>query len=57
MRSAEADSSLTDYAVMKRFLMVKEGADGGGDSQDAELNRFIVVEHWFEELRRLVPTN
>ncbi len=36
----------------QRFLMVKEVAT---DPQDAALNRFIVVENWFEELRQRVP--
>ena len=38
----------------QRFLMLKEG---GGDSRNTPPDRFIVVENWFEELRRLVPTN
>ena len=38
----------------QRFLMLREGADG--DSQNAPPDRFIIVENWFEELRRRVPT-
>ena len=34
----------------ERFLMVKENA--GGDSAE-----FVVVLNWFEELKRLVPSN
>ena len=31
--------------------MLKEGAGG----EDAESNRFIVVQNWFEDLRQRVP--
>ena len=34
----------------ERFLMIKEGA--GGESTE-----FILVQNWFEELKRLVPTD
>ena len=34
----------------ERFLMIKESA--GGDSTE-----FILVQNWFEELKRLVPTD
>ena len=37
----------------RRFLMIKAG--GGDAARDP--NRLIVVEHWFEELQRLVPSN
>ncbi len=37
-----------------RFLMLKEG---GGSDETAETRRIIVVQNWFEELKRLVPTN
>ena len=37
----------------QRFLMMKEG---GGD-QVATLPSLIVVQHWADELKRLVPTN
>ena len=37
----------------RRFLMIKEA---GGDQGDAR-PQIIVVQHWFEELKRLVPTN
>ncbi len=33
----------------ERFLMIKEG---GSDSTE-----FILVQNWFEELKRLVPTD
>ena len=34
----------------ERFLMIKESA--GSDSRE-----FILVQNWFEELKRLVPTD
>jgi serine/threonine-protein kinase len=37
-----------------RFLMLKEG---GGSDETAETTSIIVVQNWFEELKRLVPTN
>jgi serine/threonine-protein kinase len=37
----------------QRFLMIKEG---GGTDQTAAPPRLIVVQHWTEELERLVPT-
>jgi len=37
----------------ERFLMIK--ATGASDKTSAPTN-LIVVEHWFEELKRLVPT-
>jgi Tol biopolymer transport system component len=37
----------------KRFLMIKEG---GGADQTAAPPQIIVVQHWIEELKRLVPT-
>ena len=36
----------------KRFLMIKEG--GGNEAAPQNL---VVVQNWFEELKRLVPTN
>jgi hypothetical protein len=36
----------------QRFLMIKEG--GGSDQTDAA-PQVIVVQHWTEELKRLVP--
>jgi Tol biopolymer transport system component len=39
----------------QRFLMIKAAPAAG--SEDAQPARFIIVENWFEELRRLVPTN
>jgi serine/threonine-protein kinase len=35
----------------RRFLMLKEAAD------DANTAQIIVVQNWFEELKRLAPTN
>jgi serine/threonine-protein kinase len=37
----------------QRFLMLKVA---GGSDEDAALTSIIVVENWFEELKRLVPT-
>jgi serine/threonine protein kinase/Tol biopolymer transport system component len=37
----------------QRFLMIKEGEEKAGTSARTEL---ILVENWFEELKRLVPT-
>lgn len=37
----------------RRFLMIKEA---GADQGDAR-TQIIVVQHWFEELKRLVPVN
>jgi hypothetical protein len=34
--------------------MIKEG---GGSDQTSAPPQLIVVQHWFEELKRLVPTN
>jgi hypothetical protein len=36
----------------ERFLMIKEG----GGSEQARPPGTIVVQHWTEELKRLVPT-
>ena len=36
----------------QRFLMIKEG---GGSDQTAAPSQIIVVQHWTEELKRLVP--
>ncbi len=38
----------------QRFLMIKEG--GGAEDTSAPPS-LVVVQNWFEELRRLVPTN
>ena len=38
----------------QRFLMIKEG---GGADQTAAPPQIIIVQHWVEELKRLVPTN
>jgi len=37
----------------QRFLMIKES---GGSDQTAAAASLIVVQHWTEELKRLVPT-
>jgi serine/threonine protein kinase/Tol biopolymer transport system component len=37
----------------RRFIIVKEGSDG----RTAALPQVVVVRNWFEELKRLVPTN
>jgi hypothetical protein len=37
----------------QRFLMIK----GDARPNEASANEFILVENWFEELKRLVPTN
>jgi len=36
----------------QRFLMIKAG--GGSDQVAAP--QIVIVQHWFEELKRLVPT-
>jgi hypothetical protein len=36
----------------KRFLMIK---DAGDPNQPPAPARIVVVQHWFEELKRLVP--
>jgi hypothetical protein len=38
----------------QRFLMIKPG---GGSDQTAAPTNIVVVQNWFEELKRLVPTN
>jgi Tol biopolymer transport system component len=38
----------------RRFLMIKEG---GSDAAAPPQNHIIFVQHWVEELKRLVPTN
>ena len=45
------------YDVSKkdgRFLMIKPAAGSSGTGGSANL---IVVQQWFEELKRLVPSN
>jgi hypothetical protein len=42
-----------DIAPDGQFLMIKEG--GAADQTDAA-PKVIVVQHWYEELKRLVPT-
>ena len=38
----------------ERFLMIKKG---GGSEDTTTLPSIVVVQNWFEELKRLVPTN
>ncbi len=38
----------------QRFLMIKEGGEAEGTSAAPTV---ILVQNWFEELRRLVPTD
>jgi hypothetical protein len=38
-------------ADCKRFLMIKQDV-----SANQPAARIVVVQHWFEELKRLVPT-
>ena len=38
----------------RRFLMIKDSSSG--TSSDETPGRFVVVQNWFEELKRLVPT-
>ena len=45
--------STTSSPDGQRFLMIKEG---GGSDQTAAPPQLIVVQHWVEELKRLVPT-
>ena len=40
-----------DVTADGRFVMIRTGSDG-----DASTN-MILVQHWFDELRRLVPVN
>ena len=38
----------------KRFLLIKDAAvDGGAQAR----NQIVVVQNWFEELKRLVPVD
>ena len=37
----------------QRFLMIKQG---GGPESSATPTSIVVVQHWVEELKRLVPT-
>jgi hypothetical protein len=41
------------FADGQRFLMIKEG---GADGAAAPAG-IVVVQHWIEELKRLVPTS
>jgi eukaryotic-like serine/threonine-protein kinase len=46
--------TMFDVAPDERFLMLKQiGDEGGVPTRDS----LIVVQHWFEELKRRVPTN
>ncbi len=44
-----------DVARDGRFLMIKPKGDP--ESESARSTNIIVVQHWFKELKRLVPTN
>lgn len=47
-----ADTRIYDIdPAGKRFLMIKERVD------EATPQNLILVQHWTEELKRLVPTN
>ena len=39
----------------QRFLLLANAQEGPGG--EAERSQLIVVQNWFEELKRLVPTN
>ncbi|MDA2927477.1 hypothetical protein MYX78_09650 [Acidobacteria bacterium AH-259-G07] len=39
--------------VAQRFLMIKEA---GQTEEISERDELIIVQNWFEELKRLVPT-
>jgi serine/threonine-protein kinase len=43
-----------DLAPDGRFFIIRSAQEETGGAQAASL---IVVQHWFEELKRLVPTN
>ena len=45
-----------DLAPDGRFLMIKL-SDATTEDADSALPQVILVENWFEELKRLVPTN
>ena len=38
-----------------RFLRIK--IDESGAEENADVRRFVIVQNWSEELKRLVPTN
>ena len=40
----------------QRFLMIKQGAASDAEDPYAGLTRLIVVQNWFEELKKRVPT-
>jgi eukaryotic-like serine/threonine-protein kinase len=46
--------TMFDVAPDERFLMLKQSGD---DGRAPTPDRLIVVQHWFEELKRRVPTN
>ena len=48
-----ANDYMTTYDVAPdgRFLMIKQGSE-----ERSEQPHFIVVENWFDELERLLPT-
>jgi len=40
----------------ERFLFAKASVRGSNDAEGSPFSRIIIVENWFEELKRLVPT-
>ncbi len=50
--SARANRRIDISPEGDRFLMLKEG---GGSDEPAQTTSIIVVQNWFEELKRLVP--
>jgi hypothetical protein len=55
-RFHDSGTQLRTYDVSpngERFLMIKEG----GASDETPPAELILVQNWFEELKRLVPTN
>jgi hypothetical protein len=53
LRKLAVDRAGVNGLVQQRFLMIKEL--GGGD-EPATSARLILVQIWFEELKRRVPT-
>ena len=52
VRSADRNSDISPDG--QRFMMLKGGEQSEETSARTEL---IIVQNWFEELKRLVPTN
>jgi hypothetical protein len=54
MPTAGAGARPYDVAPDGRFVMIRSGeTDAGG----AAASTLILIQNWFEELKRLVPTN